>query len=663
MGKRTCECGCGVELTGKQRRWATGNCKTRAHAKMIRTAERSARDEAANLRRGSVYDELERLGLVDAWMEATLTYEGVKNEYIDRTGEPVSMSAIVAALQAHRVDRRLNRRADEWQMDAEMRGWLMLDDPWPDPTEEPELLEAWLERAVVGFVGFRESMFKAPRLGTYITAPCHRRWIKKILRAIVTGGQTNILSPPRHGKTELLVHFCIWLICRDPDVRILWVGPNGDIAEDSAGMVRENLENNTALIRRVLPPGRSFAPIRAKNWSNKSFTVDCRETIQKSATMTAIGRGGKILSRDVDLIISDDIEDFASTRQPKMRTDTRQWFTQDLGSRKEEATAWVDIGSRQHWDDLRGFLVEDPDWDTVVESAHDPACTLPETDHNVHVDCMLIPELRTHRWLMQRKRNAVNLGQPQIFDMVYLQETQVEGLQKWNRDMVKRTHDTTRGLGVPRLPGDREPYRIAGLDPSATGWQAGFAWAVDLVAPETGQWLYMVDLDQSHGGGLDPFLELAENWRVKHGIHHWVVEINMYRTGFIQEERCVRWANAHGVIIEPHDTQNLKMDPQYGVGSMASYYGEQPNVNLPYGSVEAQTLVENYTKELLRFVDIAEVMRRRARNTNALMASWFPMRTIRRLRIEAQAELDDQRDDSLYADVDLADYGYLDTGL
>ena len=39
--------------------------------------------------------------------------------------------------------------------------------------------------------------------------------------------------------------------------------------------------------------------------------------------MIGIGKGGKILSRDCDIIIADDIEDHATTAQPSARRNTK----------------------------------------------------------------------------------------------------------------------------------------------------------------------------------------------------------------------------------------------------------------------------------------------------------------------------------------------------
>ena len=129
----------------------------------------------------------------------------------------------------------------------------------------------------------------------------------------------------------------------------------------------------------------------------------------KSPTMVGIGRGGKILSRDCDIIIADDLEDHSSTMQPASRENTRTWWTTTLSSRKEEHTAMVVIGSRQHYDDLYSHLLDNESWHTIVEEAHDTGCILPDWDNEQHVDCMLWPGKRTY--LVDKSKRAPQLGQ------------------------------------------------------------------------------------------------------------------------------------------------------------------------------------------------------------------------------------------------------------
>ena len=110
------------------------------------------------------------------------------------------------------------------------------------------------------------------------TADFHVNWIKSINKALLTGGQQMILSPPRHGKTELLIHFVIWLIMRNPNIRIMWVGGNEDIAMNSVMSVMDTLEQNEKLKEDFCGPGGTFKPATraGKMWSRSGFTVSTR---------------------------------------------------------------------------------------------------------------------------------------------------------------------------------------------------------------------------------------------------------------------------------------------------------------------------------------------------------------------------------------------------
>ena len=43
-----------------------------------------------------------------------------------------------------------------------------------------------------------------------IVKPFHQEWIRSIIVAYAVGGKQLILSPPRHGKSELLIRFPLW---------------------------------------------------------------------------------------------------------------------------------------------------------------------------------------------------------------------------------------------------------------------------------------------------------------------------------------------------------------------------------------------------------------------------------------------------------------------
>ena len=87
---------------------------------------------------------------------------------------------------------------------------------WIEDMETKEKAENWTlpakaEKSLADFKLFRDRYFQTETGEPYQTPEFHIRWIKSILEAIEHGNQQMILSPPRHGKTDLLIHFAVWL--------------------------------------------------------------------------------------------------------------------------------------------------------------------------------------------------------------------------------------------------------------------------------------------------------------------------------------------------------------------------------------------------------------------------------------------------------------------
>ena len=339
-------------------------------------------------RRGKVYNDIVESGLAEEILKEKNTLSDVA-KILDTSIAAVSMA--------------YNAYIEDLENELEKKNW-----------ELPQVAEKTLE----DFKNFRDRYFQTEKGEAYETPDFHIKWINSILDAIENGEQQMILSPPRHGKTDLLIHFAVWLICTSPNIRILWVGGNEEIAKNAVSSVLDQLESNELLIEEICGPGPKFKPSTrtGKSWSQNGFTVGTRTvTGIKSPTMVGIGRGGKILSRDCDIIIADDIEDHTSTMQPASRENTRSWWTTTLSSRKEEHTAMVVIGSRQHYDDLYSHLLDNESWKTIVEEAHDTACNKPDWNEDEHKDCMLWSGKRTYKWLMDRKRAAETTGGRAIY--------------------------------------------------------------------------------------------------------------------------------------------------------------------------------------------------------------------------------------------------------
>ena len=554
-------------------------------------------------RRGKVYTDIVESGLAEEILKGKNTVSDVAKIL------ETSVAAVSMAYNAYIEDKENELAQDNWAI--------------------PQVAEKSLQ----DFRDFRDRYFQTEKGEPYETPEFHIKWINSILDAIEHGEQQMILSPPRHGKTDLLIHFCVWMICTNPNIRILWVGGNEEIAKNAIGSVLDQLESNELLIEEICGPGPKFKPNTrtGKSWSQNGFTVGTRTvTGIKSPTMVGIGRGGKILSRDCDLIIADDIEDHTSTMQPASRENTRSWWTTTLSSRKEEHTAMVVIGSRQHYDDLYSHLLENQSWKTIVEEAHDTACTLPDWNEEEHLDCMLWTGKRTYKWLMDRKRAAETTGGRAIYEMVYLNVAMPDGLALFDRVEIEECRDQKRDIGhIPQ--GTR---LIAGLDPASTGYQAAFLWAYDAVTNK----LHMVDMNNNLGGGIPQALEIIKDWYGQYNLSHWVIEENGFQKAIRQDKSIRDFASRHGIFLEGHETYKNKFDPMYGVTAMRPMFQEQ-NISLPYLSFEAQEKVNLYTSQLVYFSSAKNKSKSVGTKTDIVMASWFPMRAIRRMQKERFAEL------------------------
>ena len=554
-------------------------------------------------RRGKVYRDIVESGLAQEILEKKNTISEVAT-VLETTPGAVSM-----AYQAFLEDTQIEIAKENWNL--------------------PQVAEKSLE----DFSKFRDRYFQTEQGIAYETPDFHIKWIESILDAIENGGQQMILSPPRHGKTDLLIHFAVWLICKNPNVRILWVGGNEEIAKNAVSSILDQLENNELLIEEICGPGRGFKPSSrtGKAWSQNGFTVATRTvTGIKSPTMVGLGRGGKILSRDCDIIICDDIEDHSSTMQPSSRDNTRNWWTTTLSSRKEEHTAIVVIGSRQHWDDLYNHLLENESWITTVEEAHDTACNEPDWDDSLHKDCMLWGSKRTYKWLMDRKRAAETTGGRAIYEMVYLNVAMPDGMALFDREEIESCRDQKREIG--QLP--RGVRLIAGLDPASTGYQACFLWGYDSVGGK----LYMIDMNNNLGGGIPQALDIIKEWWQKYNCCHWVIEENGFQKA-IRQDRSIRdFASQHGIYLEGHETYSNKFDPVFGVTAMRPMFQEQ-KISLPYLGYEAQEKVNLYTSQLVYFSSAKNKSKSIGTKTDIAMASWFPMRAIRRMQKERLAEV------------------------
>ncbi len=101
------------------------------------------------------------------------------------------------------------------------------------------------------------------------------------------------------GKSTLVGIFCAWLLMNDPDLRILVLAAEHDLARKMVRNVKRIIERH--------PLTRGLVPKRAEQWASDQFTVQRRLT-RRDPSLLARGIGANITGSRADIVICDDVE-------------------------------------------------------------------------------------------------------------------------------------------------------------------------------------------------------------------------------------------------------------------------------------------------------------------------------------------------------------------
>ncbi len=436
-----------------------------------------------------------------------------------------------------------------------------------------------------------------------------------------------ILAPPRHGKSDLFGHACIWAICNNPNVRIIWCGGTLPISELTTAFVKNELELNEALIE-------GYGPFESKsNWSTNAFTVATRSIRMRAPTMVAIGKGSGVLSRDADIIIMDDYVDLRASESPTQVGKDVRWAKSQLFTRREPWTPVLGIGSHQPSPTGDAYTEMSVDKNSNVHfiemKAHDYTKCKPAKEGQPEADrhgdwCILWDSLRPW-WYLESMRD--DLGDL-LYEVCYNQDIS-KGKIDYFREKVLRgdwpipTYDNelhrfrdpdlarsgagvldySRSWGqVPACCGDRGNVVLAlGFDPAA-GENKGSSesalsvrggcricgrrylvatWA-DRVSPET------------HPDTILRFVGEHSPDRVR-------VEANAYQKALAKDKRLVDAQGDYKFILDdPHFTGDNKRDPLLGI-PVLSRQMEAGKLSIPYQHQQDRIIAEDLIRQYLRW--------------------------------------------------------------
>ncbi|MGH6943117.1 MAG: phage terminase large subunit, partial [Geminicoccaceae bacterium] len=117
------------------------------------------------------------------------------------------------------------------------------------------------------------------------------------------------------GKSTLVATLCAWLLLGNPDLRILVLAAEHDLATKMVRNVRRIIERH--------PLTGGLVPKRAEQWAADQFTVARRLTL-RDPSLLARGIGANITGLRADVVICDDVEVPNTSSTAGKRGDLRQ---------------------------------------------------------------------------------------------------------------------------------------------------------------------------------------------------------------------------------------------------------------------------------------------------------------------------------------------------
>ena len=505
---------------------------------------------------------------------------------------------------------------------------------WRERLEKPseeELSEAEQLLQPENFAEWRARFFRDPATGKPYETPKHQmawfhlfvalafkkgvpRWVFEYLpippemNTWASSGEDllslMILAPPRHGKTELLLHAIIWAICVKPSIRVIYCSGISTTSKQNASYLRMEMEANEDLVRM-------YGPFKSDDlqWSTEGFIVIGRESQAKSPTVLPIGKGTNVLSRDADIIVVDDPQDLDAAESESQTDRDVNWLTTQVMTRREPHTALFMVGS--HLPSTSGDL-----WSRVQEKAdelntgrhrliiaeqkaHDYAKCDPIYDPE-HKECILWG-MRPY-WFLEAQRAAMG---DLLYEACYNQDIRDSKINYFDHELLR----TVRPGGILddslhwREMGSHcheKMIHVVGFDPAAGETKRASESALAVVGgcKKCGH-TQMVDYwharvsPETHADTILNFVKSYDAHRVR-------IEINAYQKALARDPKLVDAQSRLHFMIDPWMTDDRKNDPILGIPLMERRMREGSFV-IPYATSMDQQFAEDLIKSFLRW--------------------------------------------------------------
>lgn len=306
-----------------------------------------------------------------------------------------------------------------------------------------------------------------PLMSPTFQRPEHLRELAKLLvRAQFEPVYATIAIPPRHSKTETIVHSIPWRLLRDPTCEIAYCTYESNLAYSKSRRMREIAE----AVGVKLKQGNKGV----QEWSTK-----------EGGKLIATGVGGPITGKGAKLLIIDDpLKNREEAESPVIRQKIWDWFTSTAMTRVEPGGSVIVCHTRWHDDDLIGRIKREFPPGQGLDWTHISAPAVTETLETITVNGEEVTEpkrraLWPSRWNLDELDKKRKLVGEYDWSALYQGEPRPKG---------GRLFSAATRYQVANIIEGREPCKIIiGADPAATeATNADFSAIV--VASFTGSW-------------------------------------------------------------------------------------------------------------------------------------------------------------------------------
>lgn len=210
-------------------------------------------------------------------------------------------------------------------------------------------------------------VFVASMFHTNVHAPHIQELAKALTNIIYNPNAKNrlcVAMPPQHSKSSIVtLAYTVWLICRDPSLKILVINAEATLSEKFGIQIRQ-------LIQIVGPLfGISISNVK----SSKTYLMFEKNGRLCTGEIRLTGASGSITGHPVDICIIDDPYKGIDDITPTLLQKKIDWFNLIVEQRLKEDSKLIIVHTRWHSDDLQGFLWENDrdSYDWIMFSAID----------------------------------------------------------------------------------------------------------------------------------------------------------------------------------------------------------------------------------------------------------------------------------------------------